>query len=508
MSSRSGSSSVEVAVRDLRYMHDSASAPLLEGLTAPFPRGFTGVVGANGTGKTTLLRLLAGDLEPDGGQRVVPDAVAFCPQRTDAAPPAYPAFLDAEDPDAWVLRGRLGVEVLRDRPWSTLSHGERKRAQIGTALWQTPDLLLVDEPTNHIDAEARALLLDALRTFRGVGVIVSHDRDLLDALCAHCLWLEPPGAALYPGGYSEARAQREAAHEAALREHADARRERDRLEREQRRRREAASHSHRLRSKRGLAPKDSDGRARRDLARVTGKDGQAGRIMNQLAGRTAQAGERLARARVRKEHLGEVWLAGTAARRDALLDRAAGSLPLLDGRGLVHPPLRIGSRDRIALTGPNGAGKSTLVASLLPELRVDAGRLLYLPQEVSAAGTRALLDAVRALPGERLGHVMQIVARLGSAPGRLLETREPSPGEARKLQFALGVTGAPQLVVMDEPTNHLDLPAIEALESALADCPCALLLVSHDARFLAALAEVRWALEADADGSTRLRVER
>jgi ATPase subunit of ABC transporter with duplicated ATPase domains len=365
----------------------------------------------------------------------------------------------------------------------------------------------VDEPTNHIDGEARSLLLEALLRYRGVGVIVSHDRDLLDALCGHCLWLDPPGAVLYPGAYSEARSLREAGQEAARRERADARRGLSRIEREVARRREVAGRADRERSRRGLAPKDSDGRARKDLARLTGKDGQAGRLAQQLSGRAARARERLDGTRVPKDHSGSIWLDGSVTRRTSILDVPAGDLPLGDGRVLRHPALRVGPRERIALTGPNGAGKSTLLDALLPARRIEAEHVLHLPQEVDAAAARLLLDEVRALPGDRLGHVMQVVARLGSAPGRLLETREPSPGEVRKLQFALGVARAPQWIVMDEPTNHLDVPAIEALETALADCPCALLLVSHDARFLEGLTTLRWRLETGADGVSRLVAE-
>ena len=117
-------------------------------------------------------------------------------------------FLDDLDPDAFELRGRLGLDADFGTRWESLSHGERKRAQIGCALWQQPELLAIDEPTNHIDAAARELLLAALARFRGVGLIVSHDRELLDALCVQCLWLEPPTATVYAGGYTKAREQR------------------------------------------------------------------------------------------------------------------------------------------------------------------------------------------------------------------------------------------------------------------------------------------------------------
>ncbi len=182
------------------------------------------------------------------------------------------------------------------------------------------------------------------------------------------------------------------------------------------------------------------------------------------------------------------------SKRNALFQHEAGVLQLGAKKELRFPQLVIRPTDRIALTGPNGAGKSTLLRWLLPQLNVPPLQLTYLPQEIDAAQSRAILDDVQALPREQLGHVMTIISRLGSRPYRLLESAEPSPGEVRKLLLALGMTRQPHIIVMDEPTNHLDLPSIECLETALADCPCALLLGSHDRRFLQALVRQEWQL--------------
>ena len=141
------------------------------------------------------------------------------------------------------IKGRLGLEADWLERWESLSHGERKRAQIAVALWLEPPVLAVDEPTNHIDAQARALLEGALRDYRGVGLLVSHDRDLLDRLCRQCLFLDPPRATLRPGGYSQG-IEQAALEEESLRHAAEqARRQRDQLEREAVRRREAAARS-------------------------------------------------------------------------------------------------------------------------------------------------------------------------------------------------------------------------------------------------------------------------
>ena len=499
--------SFRLAFRDVSFQYEGGD-PLFSDLTVHFPVGFTGIIGANGTGKSTLLKVALGELEPDEGNVQRSGEVVYCPQRTDDPPAMLDAFLAAEDGYAYGLRGRLGVEPDFSERWASLSHGERKRAQIGAALWLEPTVLAIDEPTNHIDSAARQLLLDELVSFRGVGLIVSHDRDLLDTLVSQCVWLEPPTAEVYAGGYTTTRELREAEREVRVREREKATRERDRIQREVVKRREKAARSHKDRSKRGLKIGDHDARFKKNLARVTGKDGQAGRLLRQLDGRAKQAQERADAARVDKHHELGIWLPGSLSKRSALLTLDETEIPLgSDRRHLAIPPLTMAPSDRIAIRGPNGSGKSTLLRHVLPRLNVEADRITSIPQEIDAATGAGILSEAQRLPRDRLGQVMRTVSRLGSRPERLLSSRNPSPGEIRKLMLALGMSLAPHIVVMDEPTNHLDLPSIECLEEALAECPCGLLLVSHDERFLERLTETQWRIES-ADGiDSTLHVE-
>jgi ATPase subunit of ABC transporter with duplicated ATPase domains len=122
-------------------------------------------------------------------------------------------------------------------------------------------------------------------------------------------------------------------------------------------------------------------------------------------------------------------------------------------------------------------------------------RVCWIPQEVAIRTSREILDEAREASEEDRGRLFTIVSRLGSRPDRLLESVEPSPGETRKLLLAQAVIRSPHLIAMDEPTNHMDIPSIECLEEALADCPCALLLVSHDLRFLQCVTEIWWRIE-------------
>jgi ATPase subunit of ABC transporter with duplicated ATPase domains len=475
--------------------------PLLEDVTFAAAAGWTGIVGPNGAGKSTLLELATRRLAPLGGTVTAPDVVVHCEQRTDAVPPALPDLLSYPDADAGRLASILGLEGDWPYRWETLSHGERKRAQIATALWRRPELLVVDEPTNHLDREARDRLTVALQSFSGVGLIVSHDRTLVDRLCRQCLFLEPPAPpVLRPGGVTRGLQERGRERLEQRRRYEHARAEQHRIEAEAARRREDASIQNRKRSKRTLRWKDSDAREKIDRARIAGSDGRAGRLLNQLDGRRALAAQQAeALEPPVRERVG-VSVRGRRAERDALIRREAGTLCLPDGRRVTLPELEVRPDDRIALQGPNGAGKSTLLRALLRERpesggRTDSGEVVWIPQEISAGDAATLIREVRSLDSRALGRVISTVSRLASDPEKLLRTDVPSPGETRKLMLALGLEQRPSLVVMDEPTNHLDLTSMQCLEAGLERFEGALLLVSHDDAFVAALTRTLWLID-------------
>ncbi len=491
-----------VAIRNLSYSYDSSPTPIFEGVTLNFSPGFTGIIGPNGSGKTTLLRLLVGELVPDQGIIEGTADAIYCEQRTDHAPALLEEFLNDWDGKAASIRSRFGVEWDFLERWQTLSHGERKRAQVATALWRAPPLVALDEPTNHIDRDARNLLRDNLKLFEGVGVLVSHDRDLLDELCEQCIWIDPPHARSYPGGYTSVRTLREGERETDIRTRARAKQTVKRLQAEASKRRETAASEPQRRSKRGLAPKDRDGRGKINAAINT--DGKSGNSLRQLDGRIAQAQNSLEHANVSKEYETGIWLENSCSRRSHILDLKAGQVSLDGERHLKWPDLFVGVSDRIAITGVNGAGKTTLLDRLLPDINAPAEQVIFLPQEISGEDSARALADVLELPDAALGHLMTIVSRLGSRPGRLIESQQPSPGETRKLLLALGMLKSPHVIIMDEPTNHMDVVSIEALEAALADCPCALIIVSHDEAFISALDMQRWEVRAHSPSEIRL----
>jgi ATPase subunit of ABC transporter with duplicated ATPase domains len=483
--------------QNILFLYDSSTSPIFEGLSVQFPSGWTGVLGPNGAGKTTLLRLACGELEPVRGAVYSPDHVIYCPQRTDDPPAELDAFLTATDPHASLLYGQLGIEDDWLKRWSTLSHGERKRAQIAVALWQKPNVLALDEPTNHIDLDARNVLITALRSFKGIGLLVSHDRDLLDILCQQCLIVESPTATMRPGGYTQVSELARAEKIQARQTYEQAKHEMKKLKKEANRRRQKADQADSKRSKSKLATGDSDGRSKIDMARVSGKDGQAGKTLRQMSGRLSQTEQKVTELYVERIKTLGIRFQAEQGRRDFLFRLPEGEIAMGQGRTLRFPELAMRPDDRIALVGPNGAGKSTLLRYLLAQLELPAEKVISLNQEIDRETARNVIAEIHRLPREDFGRLITAVSCLGSDPQRAMSTEEPSPGELRKMILALGLLQNPFLIIMDEPTNHLDLPSIVCMENALDQCVAGLLLVSHDQRFLQRLTRTTWQIEPD-----------
>ena len=186
----------------LSFTYENCVSPLFDSLSFQLQQGWTGIVGANGSGKTTLLKLLTGILQPAYGSINFSGDTYYCEQRTDFIPSDFNNLFKTNDKNAFRLINTLQIQEDWLNRWDLLSHGERKRCQIATALYCDPTVLAIDEPSNHLDTSSKEILFNALKSYKGIGILVSHDRRLLDNLCQHTVFLDPSSIEVFKCNYS------------------------------------------------------------------------------------------------------------------------------------------------------------------------------------------------------------------------------------------------------------------------------------------------------------------
>lgn len=280
---------MQLNLTNISYTYPGAVSPAVRDVGVTFSSGWTAVIGDNGCGKSTLARIATRLIEPDSGTVGSKLFSVYCQQDSSLEPGNLIDF--ASDWNQEAQRAKALLHIGDDWPWryDTLSGGQQKRLQIACALYARPDVLVMDEPTNDLDAPTREIVSEALASFDGVGILISHDRELLDGLVDQSLLCDGARWIMRPGGYSKASDQAASERATALRDREKAMREVKRLKAEAQRRSEEAARQKGKRSKRGLDKRDSDGRARIGRAIVSGKDGVAGKL-------SAAMDERLARA--------------------------------------------------------------------------------------------------------------------------------------------------------------------------------------------------------------------
>ncbi len=474
------------------FAYETSSDFIIKEVSFHITNGWTGIVGANGAGKSTLLKLSAGLLTPTAGSVQHPKISEYCEQRTDNIPSNLALLLNDHSKPAFRIIDSLMIKDDWLQRWDTLSHGERKRAQIASALWTNPELLSIDEPTNHLDGQGRYLLFNSLKNFRGVGLLVSHDRELLDELCQKIIFVEDSSVKIKAGRFTAASQQYQLEKQSIISDYNRKKEEVLRIGNEVKNRLRIAEKIKNKSSKKHVGKKDHDAKARIDLGRVTGKDAVGGKLKRQLEGRLMQAESEFQKLSIPKERKHGIAIPSNSSEKNYLFKMDGTIKPLNDNKFIHIPDLIITPENRIALTGINGSGKSTLIKLIVLSLNLSPDRFVYIPQEISLDESHKIITRIKSLSNDQLGKLMIIISRLGSDAKRILETELLSPGETRKLLLASGMLNEPEFIIMDEPTNHMDLPSIECIENALREVKSSLLLVSHDVVFLTSLCNIFW----------------
>jgi ATP-binding cassette subfamily F protein 3 len=472
---------------------------ILDGATAALPpRSRVGLIGRNGAGKTTLVRVIAGQLDPDEGSADMPRGarLGYIAQEapTGTATPFETVLAADLERNALLTEaetvedlGRLGEiherlnaidahaapsraarilvglgfdEEAQHRPLDSFSGGWKMRVALAALLFSEPDLLLLDEPSNHLDLEAVMWLEDFLQSYRATILIVSHERDFLNNVVDHILHLERGRLTLYPGGYDafeRQRAERQA-QLAAARANQQAQRE-----------------------------KLQDFIARNSARASTAKQAQS-RV------------KALARMQPIAELADDPSLSfgfpNPSELRPPLITLDTASVGYGETPVLSRLNLRLDPQDRIALLGRNGNGKTTLARLLAAQLAPMEGAMAasgkmkvgyftqYQVEELDGHDT-PFQHMARQMKGATPGAVRAQLGRFGfSGDKAMTEVRKLSGGERARLALALITRDAPHLLILDEPTNHLDVDAREALVQALNDYSGAVVVVSHDRHML------------------------
>ncbi|HEX8301372.1 ABC-F family ATP-binding cassette domain-containing protein [Sphingomonas sp.] len=468
---------------------------ILDGATAKLPpRGRIGLIGRNGAGKTTLVKVIAGQLEPDTGSMDMPRGARLgyiaqeapggdaTPFETVLAADTERAALMAEsetshDPDrlgevhdrlmaidaytapsraAQILVGLGFDEDAQHQPLESFSGGWRMRVALASLLFSQPDLLLLDEPSNHLDLEAVLWLEDFLKSYPATILLVSHERDFLNNVVDHTLHLGQGKLTLYPGGYDAF--------------------ERQRAERQAQ-----------------IASARAKQQAQREhLQEYIAK--------NSARASTAKQAQSRAKALAKMQPIAELIddpsltfdFPNPDELRPPLITLDYASVGYGDKPILKKLNLRLDPDDRIALLGRNGNGKTTLARLLAAQLAPMEGamnasgkmRVGYFTQYQVEELTRdetPLQHMTALMKGASQSAVRAQLGRFGfQAQKATTEVGKLSGGEKARLALALITRDAPHMLILDEPTNHLDVDAREALIQALNDYSGAVVIVSHD----------------------------
>lgn len=483
----------------------------------------TGLVGRNGTGKTVLARILAGELLPTDGHCLRSGNVHYLAQQvgppegdTVAEVAGVQHILDALSRielgstaladfeaigDQWDLRQRFCHELERNElghldpltPAKTLSGGESMRIALIGAMLSEADYLILDEPSNHLDRLNRRALIEQLQRWSRGLIVISHDRQLLEVM-ERTLELSSQGLSSYGGNYSFYAQSKTQERQSARQNLERLKLERQREERAVRKQRERQERRQARGNRRGKEANQAkillDGEKERS-------ENSTGKLHQNQAARRAQLNQQVREAAQEVEEevkiaLHTVPVTHTAKRRVAELSRVV--LPFVEG-ATQNIDLILGGQQRIGVVGANGCGKSTLLRVMAGQIAPREGfcevvaSCAYLDQRLfNLCPEKTVLEQLQAANRTATeGDLRMLLAQLGLDAQKIIAASGSlSGGERLKgaLACMLYSDPSPQLLLLDEPNNHLDFPTVQALEFMLGSYQGALMVVSHDDTFM------------------------